>query len=264
MSKTTTATPSATASTFAASIVQQLDVLSTRRKQWEATDYKKANEGLYALLADTLAVHLEKFVNASDEDKVALRKQLIERLTANRVRVVKTSPTLTMLTRYVFNADRKRAQGYAYVLAAAVSHNVSAAEFATWVVKEGGLEEIKRKNITKPETLAKQEAVKAATVAVKGDLENKAAKPLTHVGLNGLTGEYAVLLVKPKAEGGADVVGTLSDINEALVNALIQRMAKAKVAAEAENKELKEQIQRESADLLAAANDEELPKVVNG
>jgi len=164
----------------------------------------------------------------------------------------------------VFNADRKRAQGYAYVLAAAVSHKVKAADFAAWVVKEGGLEEIKRKNVQKPETIAKQAAVKAATVAVKGDLEDKAVKPLTHVGLNGLTGDYAVLLVKPKAEGGADVIGTLSDINEALVNALIQRMAKAKVAAEAENKELKAQIQRESEDLLAAANDEELPKVVNG
>jgi hypothetical protein len=81
---------------FAASIVQQLDVLSTRRQQWEATDYKKANEGLYALLGDTLAVYLDKFVNASDEDKVALRKQLIERLTANGVRVVKSSTTLTI------------------------------------------------------------------------------------------------------------------------------------------------------------------------
>jgi hypothetical protein len=33
---------------FANTIVQQLDVLSVRRKEWEATDYKKANDGLYA------------------------------------------------------------------------------------------------------------------------------------------------------------------------------------------------------------------------
>ena len=37
---------------FANTIVQQLDVLAVRRKEWEATDYKKATEGLYVLLAD--------------------------------------------------------------------------------------------------------------------------------------------------------------------------------------------------------------------
>jgi hypothetical protein len=95
-------------------------------------------------------------------------------------------------------------------------------------------------------------------------VEKHAVKPLASVALDGLTGNYAVLLVKPKANGGADVVGTLSDINEALVNALIQRMAKAQVEAAAENKELREQTQREGDDLLAAANDDQLRQVVNG
>ncbi len=249
---------------FADSIVQQLDVLSTRRQQWEATDYKKANEGLYALLADCLEVFNVRFVKGSEDDKKALRRQLIERLTAAKIRVVKTSSTLTMLTRYVFNADRKRAQGYSYVLAAAVSHEKTAAEFADWVVEQGGIEEIKRKMVKKPEALAKQEAVKAATVAVKGGLENKALRPIAHVSLEGLTGTYAVLLVKPSTNGGADVVGSLSNINEALVNALVVRMAKAQVEAAIEDKEMGEQTQRESNDLLAAANDEQTSKVVNG
>lgn len=245
MSNATT-TPSATNIAFAASIVQQLDVLSTRRQQWEATDYKKANEGLYALLAETLAVYQDKFVNASDEDKVALRKQLIERLTANGVRVVKTSTTLTMLARYVFNADRKRAQGYAYVLAAAVSHNETAAGFAAWVVKQGGLEEIKRLMVKKPEAIAKQEAVKAAKNDVLGQLELNALQPLAHAAVQGLEGTYAVLLVKPSPNGGVDVVGTLDKVNDALVNALVQRMAKAAVAKAEEEAALKAAVANES------------------
>lgn len=249
---------------FADSIVQQLDVLSARREQWEATDYKKANEGLYALLADCLEVFNVRFVKGSEDDKKALRRQLIERLTAAKVRVVKTSTTLTMLTRYVFNADRKRAQGYGYVLAAAVSHEINAKGFAAWVVKQGGIEEIKRKMVKKAEAVAKQEAVKAATAVVKGDLENKALQPLAHVSLEGLTGTYAVLLVKPCVNGGADVVGSLSNINEALVNALVVRMAKAQVATAMADKEMGDQTQRESNDLLAAANDEQTSKVVNG
>jgi hypothetical protein len=263
MSKTAK-TLSAANVAFANSIVQQLDDLSVRREQWEKTDYKKANDGLYALLADCLGVFNARFVKASDEDKIALRRTLMQRLQADGIRVVKTSTTLTMLARFVFNSDRKRAQGYGYVLAAAVSHEVQAADFSAWVVKQGGLEEIKKLMIKKPEAIAKQQAVKAATVAVMGELEDNIVKPLAHVGLNGLTGNYAVLLVKPCANGGADVVGSLSDINEALVNALIQRMAKAQVAAAEANKELLKQVSSESTDLLAPANDELLNKVVNG
>ncbi len=249
---------------FANSIVQQLDDLSVRREQWEKTDYKKANDGLYALLADCLDVFNARFVNARPDDQIALRRSLMQRLQADGIRVVKTSTTLTMLARFVFNSDRKRAQGYGYVLAAAVSHKVQAADFAAWVVKQGGLEEIKRLMVKSEAAKAKQEAVAAASMAVKVKLENNAVKPLARVALDGLTGNYAVLLVKPKANGGADIVGTLSDINEALVNALIQRMAKAQVAAAAENKELREQTQRENDDLLAAANDDQLSQVVNG
>ena len=247
---------------FVDSIVQQLDVLSARREQWEATDYKKANEGLYALLADCLEVFDVRFVKGSEDDKKALRRELIERLTAANVRVVKTSTTLTMLTRYVFNADRKRAQGYGNVLAAAVQEKITVEGFAEWVVEQGGVEEIKRKMVKKPEALAKQAAVKAATVAVKGDLELNTLQPLAHVGINGLTGTFAVLLAKPNAQGGADIVGSLSDINDALVNALIIRMAKAQVLAAAADKELVDQTNRETKDLLAASEEQQL-KVAN-
>lgn len=247
---------------FANSIVQQLDVLSARRDQWEKTDYKKANEGLYALLADCLNVFNARFVKGSEDDKKALRRSLMERLKANNVRVVATSTTLTMLARFVFNSDRKRAQGYGYVLAAAVSHGVEAAEFPAWVVKQGGIEEIKRLMVKKPEAIAKQQAVKAATATVNGEIELNTLQPLAHVGLNGLKGKYVVLLAKPNVNGGADIVGSLSDINEALTNALILRMAKAQVEAAAADKELGKQVQQESSDLLAA-NDEQVVKVAN-
>ena len=109
----------------------------------------------------------------------------------------------------------------------------------------------------------KQAAVAAATVVVKGSLELNALQPLAHVGLTGLTGNYAVLLVKPNVNGGADIVGSLSDVNDSLVNALILRMAKEQVAKDEADKELKTQIGNELTDMLAA-NDEQQKKVVNG
>ncbi|MFM7012800.1 MAG: hypothetical protein ACKO0Z_26320 [Betaproteobacteria bacterium] len=210
-----------------------------------------------------MGVFNERFVKGSEDDKKALRRSLMERLQADGIRVVKTSTTMTMLARFVFNSDRKRAQGYGYVLAAAVSHEVKAAEFTAWVTNQGGLEEIKRKMVKSEKSRAMQEAVDAATKAVKGDLELNALQPLAHVSLNGLTGKYAVLLVKPNADAGADVIGSLSEANDALVNALIQRMAKAQALAAQAEKELGMQVQRESSDLLAA-NDEQHRMVANG
>jgi len=99
--------------------------------------------------------------------------------------------------------------------------------------------------------------------ASKGDFGLKSLRPLAHVYVGGIPGTYAVLLVKPSANGGADIVGSLSNVNDALVKALILRMAKAQVEAQAADKELGSQVSRESTDLLAA-NDEQQLKVVNG
>jgi hypothetical protein len=247
MSKQTQNQPSATAIKFANTIVQQLDVLSTKREQWEATAYKKATDELYSLLADCLSIYLDKFQHGSDSDKKALRVELFTRLKANGVGVVKTSTTLTMLARYVFNSDRKRALGYGYVIAAAVSHGVGAKEFADWVRQCGGIEEIKRKMVKSSEALAKRDAVAAATEEVKGAMELAALQPLAHVQLDGVgTGAYTVLLAKPNPNGGADIIATLADVNDALVNSLVQRMAKSQVKAAMADDELTKQVNAET------------------
>jgi hypothetical protein len=260
---TKTSTFTAENLSFASTIVQQLDGLAVRRMEWETTDYKKANDGLYALLADCLSVYQARFVKGTEADQKALRTSLVQRLQADRVRVVKTTTTLTMLARFVFNSDRKRAHGYGYVLAAAVSHGIQSKDFATWVADQGGIEEIKRLMVKKAEAIAKQQAVQAATAVVKEDVATNAIRPLAHVELHGLTGTYALLLAKPNAEGGVDIVGALSEVGEAMVSALIVRMAKQKVESAAADKELGRQVQQEHSDMLAGSEEQQL-MVVNG
>jgi hypothetical protein len=240
---------------FTSSIVQQLDVLSRKRSEWEANAYKKANDELYGLLAECLSTYLDKFQLGSDEDKKALRKELIERLKADGIRIVKTSTTLTMLARYVFNSDRKRAQGYGYVIAAAVSHGITAAGFADWVRRKGGIEEIKRLAVAKPETLAKREAIANAANGVIGALELAVLQPLAHIDMDNLgTGEFVLLLAKPNPNGGGDIVATLTDVNEAFMKTLVQRIAKQQVEVAAADAELSKQVAAEKAgDLLGAA-----------
>ena len=194
------------------SIVQQLDALSTKRQAWEVTDFKKANEGLYNLLGECLDVFNGKFVNASDEDKRSLRQSLTELLTVKGVRVLKNTNTLTMFVRFVFGSDRKRAHGYSYVLKAAISHGVEAADLAAWLVGQGGIEEVKRRMVQSEEAIKRNLEVEAAKVAVQAEMEVAEISPLATVQIPGLKGEYVLMLAKPSADGKATVIATLSDV----------------------------------------------------
>jgi hypothetical protein len=245
---------------FASTIVQQLDVLSVRRKEWEATEYKKANDGLYSLLADCLSIFQQRFVNGSEADQKALRSSLIQRLQADGVRVVKTSTTLTMLARFVFNSDRKRAQGYAYVMAAAVSHGIDAADLPKFINQSGGIEEIKRKMVKKPEAIARQNAVSEAKLKVESEVELASIAPLAQVSISGLSGDYAILLAKPNPNGTAMVVGTLSDVNEALFNSLMMRMAKSLVDKQAAEVQIEKEKQYLMATVAVVSNESEFRK----
>ena len=232
---------------FAGGLVTQLDGLVVQRKQWEATDYKKANEGLYSLLASCLDVFNSKFVNASDDDKKTLRGELKNRLTADGVRVQRNTTTLTMFVRFVFGSDRKRAHGYTYVLKAAISYEVSAASLPSWIVDQGGIEEVRKRMIVSEKALANRTALASAKAQVVANVEQASVTPLAKFSMTGVSGEYALLLAKPAPDGTVSIVGAISDINEAFYNTCLLKMARVKAADNAESLALS----KEGTDLLA-------------
>jgi len=241
--------PSAENLAFAGGLVTQLDGLVTKRKQWETTDYKKANEGLYSLLASCLDVFNSKFVDASDEDKKTLRAELKARLTADGVRVQRNTTTLTMFVRFVFGSDRKRAHGYTYVLKAAISYNKTAAELPSWIVEQGGIEEVRKRMIVSEAAQQRQAELATAQAEVKSSIEQATVSPLARLPMSGVSGEYALLLAKPEPDGMLSIVGAISDINAAFYNACLIRMARSKAASNAAATALS----KESSDLLAAS-----------
>lgn len=235
---------------FAGGLVTQLDGLVVKRKQWEATDYKKANEGLYSLLANCLDVFNSKFINASDDDKKTLRGELKNRLTADGVRVQRNTTTLTMFVRFVFGSDRKRAHGYTYVLKAAISYEVVAASLPGWIVDQGGIEEVRKRMIVSEKALANRTALTSAKAQVVANVEQASVTPLAKFSMTGVNGEYALLLAKPAPDGTVSIVGVISDINEAFYNSCLLKMARAKAADNAQTLALS----KESTDLLASSN----------
>ena len=245
---------------YANVLISQLDGLVSKRKQWETTDYKKANEGLYSLLASCLEVFKSKFVDADDSDKKTLRSDLTARLTAEGVRVQRNTTTLTMFVRFVFGSDRKRAHGYTYVLKAAISYDVTAANLPSWIVDQGGIEEVRKRMIVSEEAQQRKAELATAQAQVKASIEQAVVTPLAKLPMSGISGEYALLLAKPEPDGMLSIVGAISDINEAFYNACLIKMARSKALANAESKALS----KEASDLLAsssiAANEERLLK----
>jgi hypothetical protein len=144
-----TFTPSATNVAFANDAVATLDALRAKRITWEATDYKKANEGLYDLLAQCKKLFDEQFVKATDDNRKTLRMDLEAKLKADGLKAQRNTTTLTMFVRYVFGNDRKRAHAYTYVIKAAISYDVAAENLPAYITNEGGIEEIKRKMVVK-------------------------------------------------------------------------------------------------------------------
>jgi hypothetical protein len=246
---------------FANTVINQLDALNAHRVEWEATDFKKANDGLYDLLSQCLAVFEQQFLHAQVLQKKELRSTLVARLNAAGIRTVKTSHTLTMLVRYVFQSDRNRAHGYATVLIAAIEQGKTSAELASWITEKGGVEQIKRERKPKTtEQLAKQARLEAATAEVQSAIQSAAHVPLATVDMQGLTGIYAILLAKPNVNGGADIVGTLSNVSEALYAALLKQMSEQQV----KNAEELALLDKEGADLLGAHEQDAQSKAIAG
>ena len=250
--------PSDTNIKYAQTIVKQLNDLVVKREKWESTDYKKANEGLYALLSSCLEMFNSKFVTAGDADRKTLRQELATLLKTDGIKVQTNTPTLTMFVRYVFGSDRKRAHGYAYVLKAAISYEINAESLAKFIVEQGGIEEIKRKMVASEEALANKAKREKALEAVNANAEAAELAPLATVGvdLSGNTTPFAILITKPNANGEGDVIAVLKNAEAKLITALYKHIAKQNIADEAAQKML----ETEMASLTGkqAANDAEL------
>lgn len=233
----------AAALAFATATVQKLDALAKRREEWEATAFTKANEGLYAILAECQEIYVEKFLNAGETDQKALRADLKARLEAAGVKVQSNTMTLTMVVRFVFGSDRKRAHGYNYVIKAAISHEVTPQELPSWIKANGGIEEIKRKNVISDEALANREKREAALDEVKSSAETAAIDPLGCVEFSESLslGEHAVLVVQPNADGTASVVAVLPEADNAVIQALYKKIARVNLKVQEEEEQRKQE-----------------------
>jgi hypothetical protein len=244
---------------FADDIVQSLDALSLSRDNWEQTAFKKANEGLYDLLAQCLDVFQTKFISASTADQKTLRTEVISRLTAKKIKTQKNSPTLNLFVRFVFCSDRKRAHGYSYVLTAAISHGVTASQLPQWISGKGGIEEIKRSMIQSEEAKVRHEKRQKAKETAEQLIVDAHVNPLASFSVDGVIPQQRnIMLAVGDVNGNFNVTYVLTEVSESLYQALLKQAAK-QISA---NQEQDDALEAEAAKLKpsSAANDHNMKK----
>ena len=209
-------------------VIKKANELVAAREKFETTTLARSNKELYGILGQ---VH-DLFLTACDSTECLKDtvKQMKAVLAKRKVKVQSNSPALTVFVRYVFNSDRKRAYNYTRTLMAAIKDKKANETLAEFIESKGGVEECKKNFAKKPETLAKEIALKDAIadsfMALEGLMPKETvALPNSSVYFNdGCT--YAFVLARQNANNELELLRTVPTTTKAMENAALKEVAK--------------------------------------
>ena len=141
------------------------------RKAWETGAYLKSNNELYGILGKCYALYFD--LRGNDKASKAARTALNDLMSKSGLKFKETTHMLTRLVNFVFGAnfDRRRVSTYGLVLRAALADEIEVDGIAAFIVKGGGVEQIRRRTsetaITpKQKAALGKQAVEQANLAV--------------------------------------------------------------------------------------------------
>ena len=212
---------------IASATLVKLDALASRRQIWQRDFYDKTNKGLYTLLSECLGMYYE--IKGSSAEKVVL-ESIKATLEARGVPTQSSTPVLTLIVKYVFNAERRRASSYSRALRVAAKEAISVGDFAEWVAKVGGVEEIASTKGVTDETIKKRGQLDAKVAEVKQLLVNQLQHPLALVPKTALahpadSAEYTLLIGKMLASGQTQVLSVVPGSSGAMIEQAIRKIA---------------------------------------
>jgi len=228
-----------------------LDSLCSERQSWQENEYITSTARLYVLLGSVQGVYQTNFVDAKDDDRRTLRQQLIGKLNAEGIRVVKSTDTLGLLIRYVFKCDRRRVMSYKYAILAANSHGITSDKLAEWLSDSGGLEEVVRKVSFNQETIDRREAAVEAVNRVQELISKRKVNPVAMITIpNSKVNSRVMLLAESCGNGEFKILFVFDEPSDGVQKALIRKAAKSNVDIEVEN----EAVQIEANKFIKFAN----------
>lgn len=222
---------------FAGETFEILEEIRVESQSWESQEFARSNTRLYKLLSDVFHVYQVNFLDASPEDRRTLREQLDSTLKTAGIANRKGKDALSLLLRYVFNADRRRIFTYKYALSVAHQEGVSYKNLPEWLSQKGGVEEVSRQFSPSQEALDRQEAVTHAINQVQETIAGRAGAPLATVQLPGkASGKRAVLIADCDATGEYKILYAISEPTEGILKNLILLAAKTTAQKNSEDK----------------------------
>lgn len=212
---------------IASATLVKLDALASRRQIWQRDFYDKTNKGLYTLLSECLGMYYE--IKGSSAEKVVL-ESIKATLEARGVNVQASTPVLTLIVKYVFNAERRRASAYSRALRVAAKEAISVGDFADWVAKVGGVDEVASTKGVTDETIKKRGQLDAKVAEVKQLLVSQLQHPLALVPKTALahpadSAEYTLLIGKMLASGQTQVLSVVPGSSGAMIEQAIRKIA---------------------------------------
>ena len=212
---------------IASATLVKLDALASRRQIWQRDFYDKSNKGLYTLLSECLGMYYE--IKGSSAEKVVL-ESIKATLEARGVVVQASTPVLTLIVKYVFNAERRRASAYSRALRVAAKEAISVGDFADWVAKVGGVDEVASTKGVTDETIKKRGQLDAKVAEVKQLLVSQLQHPLALVPKTALahpadSAEYTLLIGKMLASGQTQVLSVVPGSSGAMIEQAIRKIA---------------------------------------
>ncbi len=134
-------------------VVVILNGLAQDCAAWESGTYKASNTELYALL-DRCFTLLEQM-----KGQTKLISELNDLLTEKGIVFNDGTSLATKVARFVFNGNSKRITGYAKVLRVAAAEKKENESFAKFIEGKGGVEEVRKQQVTGKLTQAQQAKV---------------------------------------------------------------------------------------------------------
>lgn len=250
----------------------RVNTICTQRSKWQKTQFKSANDALYAMLGELYAL-TQQFTNSTSADKIKY-DWLFNACTKKGVKLSKKPSFVQLLVKYVFtdnDTDSRRISSYVRVLNAALqsSEVMSAADVSVFIRKYGGVEEI-RASLAKGTKTPLQRAASGREIVLKGKSIATVRTEDTAKHVAAAKGNIVLLVGILTAQGAVDVkhvcyelaptdnhLSAKSAVNAALSNAYaMQNKATKKVAKQkAAEKEIDD---KNKQALSISSNDEQV------
>ena len=226
----TTYTPS---TKYSEDIRARLSGLAGEAANWEATAYKTANEGLYALMQRCYELYKD-LTNAADVNLKYKKQGLSDYLAMHGMSAYNEKPLPQRIIRCVFgNRDRRRISAYNVALRVMIAENWEVAEVPAKIAERGGVQEMSVAR--KPGAMtAKQKAESVAAVVQETALAKvKTVETDAYVDEAKIGEKYAAVLTQEA--DGTFTINCIVD-NGAAVNAALAAYYKAQAAKAAASK----------------------------